>query len=1316
MKSKYLLLFLIVLNGSFLSAQQNFPVKSESPSTRSSIGESTANHSNILRSSRADTVFLKVEMRNAFYDADKNNFPYYALAKTTPYEQSAQPSLNVKQVSLVTEPHASIIRKFFGAYLSSDFSIVAVSSLSKDENLNQHQLFPFRINALQQVEELTDYEVSWQITGNNNRSLRDASASAFAGVSVLASGAWYKIGITQTGLHKISKSMLTTMGVDVAKTDPTKIRLFGNGGAMVPELNSAKRYDDLVENSIVVVGENDLVFNDDDYILFYATGPTEWKRTSAPGGLKFSATKNLYSDTSYYFLTVDKYINGKRAPRQSTNAASNISSNSYDYYNFHEEEFFNFIKSGRNFYGEYFDINNSYNFIWNDGDFSTTDSLIAEATIVTRSRDSADYIINGSGLNFKLRTYSVNVDYYLADYADSRTRVGSGINTNSANISISITKQTANAVGWLDKLTINARRKLTLTTKQFEFRDTRVSGPGRVCAFSINAPQSATLNIWNVTDPLHPMVEDFVQSGTNVIFKAPTDSLSEFCIAPSTDLFTPVFFGKVPNQNLHAFDQADYVIVTHPLFLSHAQRMGQLHKQQDGLSYKIATTDQIYNEFGSGKPDISAIRDFIRMLYSRGMSAGKPVKYVLLMGDGSYKNKSRSLLNNSNLIPTYQSQNSLSPTESMATDDFYALMDPSEGFLAEGPGGRVDLGTGRLTCRNVAEMNSVVSKIESYYKKDGNFKIEDLTPENCNNLAESNMGDWRNWLMFVADDKDNAEHMRESDSLTKSVQARTSLFNIDKIFLDAYQQFSTPGGKRYPDATEDFLRRLKKGVLIFNYTGHGGEVGLTEERILDVPMINAFDNTNKLPLFITATCEFSRYDDPDRTSAGELCLLNSKGGAVGLLTTCRVAYSTPNFSLNKLVLEGLFTRVNGKWPTLGDVVMRTKAILVQSKYYANFHLLGDPAMTLAYPQQKVLTSKINNVAVTTMSSDTLGALAKITIAGFLADTSGNKLSSFNGIVYSSVFDKERVVSCLLNDPESAANSSGAPFTFKTQKNILYRGKSRVTNGDFSFTFLVPKDISFAPGQGRISYYASNGQIDASGSYSNVIVGGGSQNTVLDNDGPRVNLFLNDKNFVNGGTTNEKPILYADLVDSSGINTVGNGVGHDISVVLDASGNNPVVLNDYYEANLNSYQSGRVRYPFNELSEGEHRLTFKVWDIQNNSSTAYSDFIVAKSAELALKHVLNYPNPFTTRTKFFFEHNQACNPLKVTIQVFTISGKAVKTIQKSITCEGFRPEGIEWDGKDDFGDKLARGVYIYKLAILDIDNKKAEKIEKLVILN
>ncbi len=1314
-------LFLMTFAGTCVFGQSFIP---ESATTSSPIKKNTqaptAPQSNIVSSSTADTAFLKLQLNGAVYDATKKNFPFYTVSQTTPYEQNASPSLVIKKTLPVAEPHASVIRRFFGAYLSSNYELKAVASLSRDENLNQHQLFPFRINAAQQVEELIDYDVTWQLSYNNNAASRLAAASAFTTTSVLASGSWFKIGVTKSGIYKIDKTFLLSMGIDINTLDPQKIRIYGNGGKMLPELNGAARYDDLVENAIQVSGESDGKFDDTDYVLFYATGPDEWKATNTKvaASLKFSVIKNLYSDTSFYFFNAD-LGSGKRVATQPASAGvPNISSTSYDYYNYHESDEINFVKSGRNFYGEYFDINNSYNFSWNDGDFVTGDTIRSEATVAARARTTTNFLVSGSGLNFGLSTFSVNVDYYLGDYADDATAPGFGLlSSGSGNIiSVSVTKTTGNSLGWLDKLTINARRKLIVNNKQFQFRDTRTAGPAKICNFFIATSANPTLSVWNVTDPLNPFVQNYNSTGTGIDFTTPTAVLNEFCISPTTDFYTPKLVGQVANQNLHALQQADYVVITHPLFTSQAARIAKLHKDNEGLTYAIATIDQVYNEFSSGRPDISAIRDFIRMLYTRNTGSQK-VKYALLIGDGSYKNNGRSLLNNSNLIPTYQSHNSLSPTLSLATDDFYALMDSTEGFNAESFG-KVDIGVGRFTCRTTSEVNGVIAKIENYYRKDLSFDINNMTPENCNNLSESNMGDWRNWLIFVADDKDNALHMNDANKLTQDMELISPAFNIDKVFLDSYKSFSTPGGKRYPDATADFLKRINKGALVFNYTGHGGEGGLTEERILDVPTINALDNFNKLPLFVTATCEFSRYDDPDRTSAGELCLLNSKGGAIALFTTCRVAYSGPNYTLNDLLLRNLFKKINGNWPALGDVVRKTKATIGQSIYFANFHLLGDPAMPLACPQQKVFTSKINNVSVTPLSSDTLGSLAKMTISGYVSDTLGNKLTNFNGLVYSSVFDKKRTISCLLNDVESSTvPGSMVPFQFSTQKNILYRGKSQVSNGDFSFTFIVPKDISFAPGQGRISYYATNGQMDAAGFYTNVVVGGNSaKNVIVDNEGPKIGLYLNDKNFVNGGTTSEKPILYADLIDSSGINTAGNGIGHDISVILDASGNNPVLLNDYYESNLNSYQSGRVRYPFSGLSEGEHRLSFKVWDIQNNSNMAYADFIVAKSAELALKHVLNYPNPFTTHTQFFFEHNQACSPLNINIQIYTISGKVVKTIHKFVTCEGFRPEGIDWDGKDEYGDKLGRGVYIYKLAVSDTKNKKAEKIEKLVILN
>ncbi len=1279
--------------------------------------------SNIVHSYASDTAELFVEISHACYDPFKNKLPFYVQSFITAYNQSAKPLLVVKKWLLVEDKHALVIKKYFSPYLSQNFEMEAVSSIHKNKNLNQYKLFPFRKNANNQIEELIDYDIKWEPVNSAGQAARGAAYN-FTTSSVMAGGNWFKLGVTQSGIYKLSKSFISSMGLNVTNLDPSKIRVYGNGGKMLPELNKSFRYDDLLENAIQFVGDSNGVWDNSEYFLFYASGPTDWKNNRKAPGLKFTATKNLYSDTSFYFVTAD-LGNGKRMPRQnSLSGQANYATSTYDYYAYHEEDIMNFGKSGRSFFGEYFDIITSYHFNWNEGDFVVGDTVWAQADMIAASTQITQFVVTGNGLNLSVYTGTINAGELHADYAAPGSKMGFGLNTNNAELSINISKITSKSQGWLDKLTVNARRGISYSNKQFQFRDNRTARIGKTCAYTISTAPNLILSLWNVSDAINPFIQEYSSNSGGINFTALNDSASEYAIASTADYFIPQFVGKVTNQNIHSFEQADYVIVTHPLFLKQAEQLALFHQKNEGLTYAIATTEQIYNEFSSGRQDISAIRDFIRMLYSRNISLGKEVRYALLIGDGSYNNMSRSLMNNSNLIPTYQSINSLSSTQSIATDDFFGLMDPDEGYNAENHG-FIDIGIGRFTCRSENEVKAVLAKIENYYKKDPNFTVNTSTPENCNTLSESPMSDWRNWLLFLGDDEDGALHMRDANKLTTLVKNSFPNYNVDKIFLDAYQRFSTPGGARYPDASTDFIKRIKKGALIFNYTGHGGEVGLTAERMVDMDMINTLDNFNKLPLFITATCEFSRYDDPSRTSAGELCLLNPKGGAIALLTTCRLAFSGPNYDLNRVLLSNLFNKLpDGSRPTLGDAIMATKAspqLPGQQFVYANFHLLGDPALKLAYPELKVNTSKINNVIINSGSSDTLGALSKITVSGFISDSSGVTMSDFNGLVYPTVFDKEQTVTCLMNLNSSADDSQQmdplTPFQFLLQKNILYRGKTQVVNGGFSFTFIVPKDISFSPGPGKISYYATNGLTDANGYYKQLIVGGGStKNTLVDNDGPQATLFFNDKSFVNGGITNERPVFYADLSDSSGINTLGTGIGHDISAILDETSTKPVILNDYYEANLNSYQSGRVRYPFDQLSEGNHRLSFKVWDIQNNSSTIYTDFIVAPSAELALKHVLNYPNPFTTSTKFIFDHNQACNPLKVCIQIYTVSGKMVKTIQKTVLCEGFKPEGIEWDGKDDYGDRLARGVYIYKLAILDVENKKAEKIEKLVILN
>ena len=1258
-----------------------------------------------------------------YKDAKKQNLPYHQ-ENFSVNGNNPIPSFNLKNpvIRELTSQELSEIVSFKDK-ITSNFEMSVSYGTSRDEKMIYQKIVPIRLNAqTNKYEYLESYTPEWDLQ-NPNKSIavnafKKNTRSQAVTNSVLASGKWYKMGVTQEGVYKLSKTFLSNLGIDVNTIDPKNIRVYGNGGKLMPEKNTAFYYDDLTENAITVVGENDGVFDDNDYVLFFGESTDDWQQAGNTG-MPYDYKMHYFSDTSFYFITTDMGI-GKRIISQNSLPVTpdNVTS-TQDYYGFHEQNSINHVKSGREFYGEKFDFNTSYAFSFSVPDAVIGDSVYVKATVLSRNNSTSSYAVNFNTGSFTFTCSATNTNSYLADVGYIGKGIKGGL-LSSNPLSIVVSKQTSQAIGWLDKILFNCRRNLVLSNTQFNCRDRRVvKGASTFAKYIITNNNGATPIVWDVTDP-HTILNQQYNTSSNLIdYTVASDVLKEFCVFTGGQEYTPTGYGLIPNQNLHALQQADFVIVTHPAFLDEAIRIANIHANYDTLTFAIATTQQVYNEFSSGTPDIGGIREFVKMLYKRPMNSSLATKYLLLLGDGSYKNKDISTPGNTAMIPTYETPNSSSYTESFVTDDFFAMMDDDEGDLTvfgddslnPGRGDLPDIGVGRFPVKNKDEAIAVTNKIDYYYKR--NFGFDVNTPESSCASAENDypQGDWRNWVCFVADDEDNNEHINQANSLASIVYNGHKNYNVDKIFVDAYVQYSTPGGDRYPDAINDINQRIEKGCLIFNYTGHGGELGLGEERMVEVPQILGWKNKKNMPLMVTATCEFSRFDDPDRTSAGEYCFLHEQGGAIGLMTTVRLAFSGLNFALNTAFFNyALVPMSNGRMPHIGDLYRLTKRQIGFSEQYMNFVILGDPALKLAYPEQRVYTSTINSQSLTPTSSDTLKALSLITITGYVGDVAGNKMTNFNGVVYPTVFDKEISVSTLANDPTSNVT------TFLLQKNIIYKGKSVVTNGDFTFTFLVPKDISYLYGKGKISYYAHNGVHDAQGYYDKIIVGGANTNAVVDNQGPSINLYMNDEKFVPGGTTNESPKLYASVSDDSGINTIGTGIGHDVIAVLDENTSKPITLNDYYVADLNTYKSGKIRYPFSDLSEGSHRLSLKVWDVQNNSSKSYTDFIVAKQAELALTHILNYPNPFTTKTRFFIEHNQCCTTLKVVIQIYTVAGKMVKSFSQTINNEGFRFDGIEWDGKDEFGDKLARGVYVYKVSVTDGSKKKADKIEKLVILN
>jgi hypothetical protein len=463
-----------------------------------------------------------------------------------------------------------------------------------------------------------------------------------------------------------------------------------------------------------------------------------------------------------------------------------------------------------------------------------------------------------------------------------------------------------------------------------------------------------------------------------------------------------------------------------------------------------------------------------------------------------------------------------------------------------------------------------------------------------------------------------------------------------------------------------------------------------------------------MPLFITATCEFSRFDDPSRISAGEMVINNINGGGVALMTTTRLSYSNHNDNLNRSIYKVIFEKTANKYPTLGEILSFAKTDNGSNRYIRNFALLGDPAMRLEYPEYNVVTDSINGHDVNAII-DTLSAQSFVTIKGHISDMSNNLDSNFNGIVYPTVYDKPSKYTTLATNP-----TSNTPAEFSLQKNILYKGKANVVNGKFSFSFYVPKDINYAFDYGKISYYAENGEIDANGYFEGFYIGGSDNSINNDDIGPEIELFINDTNFVSGGIANENPVLLAHVFDFSGINTMGIGIGHDITAILDNS-DEVIILNDYYEADENSYQNGKVIFPFFNIENGEHSLNFKIWDVFNNSSTATISFIVEDSHQAVIRKLFNYPNPFTDYTDFIFQHNQSCTPMEIIIDIYKIDGQHVCRLEKEQQILGFSSDPIRWYGITSDGRPVENGVYIYKVSITTCDGVKDYKSNKLVII-
>ncbi|MFD2248501.1 type IX secretion system sortase PorU [Pontibacter ruber] len=1225
-------------------------------------------------------------------------------AERLPYYRLQLPNLSINNFQLqhpVYEPFSQEDQKLFRQEaIGESPAIYILHGRQNKVPVSMVSILPVRRNPQSgQLEKLVRFSYTYTSAQTNATQSTRRSKADFSSNSVLSTGDWYKLAVTSSGIHKIDKAMLQSLGINTTNLNPKTIQLFGNAGGMLPQANNAPRPDDLTENAIWVAGEADGRFDDADHILFYAQGPHTWKYDATDK--LFRHELNVYSDTAYYFLRVGAAPGARIATRaQAAGAAQSITT--YNERLYHERDQKNMVYSGREWYGEEFSsfsTTREFSFPVSDivpgseikltaflmanspADCSFTLKLNNQALGTQNIGNRGNYPYHPEGVN-SIKTYSIN-QQAVGQSADLKVTLQFNPGASSTSL------------GYLNYLELNLERQLKLYGEQTAFRSL-ASMAAPVGTFRI-AGAPATAAVWDVTNPLQPIAQQTTYT-SDLSFTTSTDVLREFLVFQNGSGLKPVARGKVANQNLHALNQngdLDFVILTHPGFLQEANRLAAHRSSHSNMQVAVVTTTQVYNEFSSGAQDVTAIRNFMRMLYSRSNKSNDNIMYLLLFGDASYDYKNR-LNNNTNFVPTYQSRESLHPITSYSSEDYYGFLDEEEGEWAENSSGDhlLDIGIGRLPAKTPTEAATLVDKIIAYD-------------------SPNHFGKWRSRITLVSDDGDYNEHQDDAEFLANYVESEQPKYNPNKVYLDLFPQQVVANGQRSAEASAAVEKAVEQGSLLINYTGHGNEVSWASEQILTLPQINNWRNKDRLTFLLTATCEFGRYDDPSRASGAEQALLNAQGGAVGLITTTRPVYSNGNRVLNRNFFKHAFTPINDRMPRLGDLAQRTKNSSITDNASGsrgvnnrNFTLLSDPSMELAYPDLQANITHVNGKAAGT---DTLQALSKVTLAGKVATAAGAVESSFNGILNLTVFDKQTTGNTL-------GDEGARSVPVKLRESIIYDGQATVTNGLFEVTFVVPKDITYTYGTGKINLYASNQTTDAMGATNSILVGGTAAGVAADNTPPTIELFMDNESFVFGGNTSKNPILLAKLFDENGINTAGIGIGHEITATLDEGRENPITLNDYYTSEMNSYQSGSIKYNLKDLDAGPHSLRLKAWDTHNNSAEEYIEFIVSNDARIALEHVLNYPNPFSTKTTFHFDHNRSGENLDIQIQIFTVTGKLVKTLETTTFASTPHVAELTWDGKDEFNDALARGAYIYKVNVRSQqDGAKTSKFEKLVIL-
>ena len=1083
--------------------------------------------------------------------------------------------------------------------------------------------------------------------------------------SVLSQYTWYKIGVTEDGVYGIGYETLNSMGVDVQHLDPAKIRLFGNPPELLPEKNEEARYDDLSEIAVLVTGADDGSFDEQDQVLFYGRGPL---LMSLNEGSYYHYSRNPYTDTLYYFLCVDSDVDGLRIqekPSAEITEEDPVVINTFMDYVFHESDELSPYASGRTWYGDLFTAQEMYKeFVLDLTDPVTSEMMWVESKTLGRCKTPFIY-------NMKINNNSIVDHYSFAKYGDREYGKEHGTNktffvdSDHLVIRYELDPTEANPMVFIDYFALNYMRELRFHGREMAFRLNSSQLTSRVTRIEMQGVGSA-VTCWDVTDPMHPYRQELVYESGLTSFGVSEHGERHYHLFEASGIKSVASCYRIPNQNLHAITDAEMLIITPKVFWDQSETLANFHREQDGMNCVLADIREVCNEFGTGTMDPTALRDFVRMVYLRSEGG---LKYVLLMGKGTHDYRDIKGMSN-NFVPTYEALASpFLEAFSLCSDDYYGLMDENEGQNCEG---ELDLGIGRIPITVPEQGDAMIAKIKHY--SDLSFSY----------------GIWKNNHLLLADN-DSKYYVKYADELDYLLDTAQRVAMTKKLYIDSYPIVNTPSGDRVPLANQALMDYLDKGVSVMNYIGHGGVKSLTAEWVLSVSDILALNNYDRLPFVHTATCEFSKFDNPDVVSAGELMLLNSHGGAIAMLTSLRPTQSLTNQRLSVSLCDHLYDRIDNKPMRFGDIFRVTKA---DPKYYSKanivYSLFGDPALRFSYPARDIRIDKVNGQTAA-VGTSVINVTEKGSVEGAVLDADNKVDVSFNGILEYRVYGERSNYTTLAN--------LGVEWDYSYFHDVLYEGKASVVKGRFSFEFPVPAGVSCTSGTGCLSYYAYDTvrRLDANGVCHNLRLSGTMASDQIDFQGPEINLYWNTPDFVSGDVVPNQGMLYADLFDEHGIYHYNVSIGRDIVLKSNLQGYDNMLLNDVYEPELDDYRKGHIALPINELEEGTYEFTLKAWDTQNNSSEVEIVVVVARNVMMA--NVYSFPNPFKGETYFTFTNGDITDDLTVIVEIFDVFGRCVARFEKQTVSDGGAVPPIQWDGS-----ALKAGIYAYKMTVIGSDGK------------